>query len=124
MATSIAALKATPYSVIYSMTSDDGTEATVPWAALNADLVPGPLKSLLAKLNAGSKLDHLNLNAAGPGIESKGLARIRHLDAFNAGPFIGPANKKIVWTANGLTVKVTTGENDLFEIRLAHSRER
>jgi hypothetical protein len=124
MATALTFRNASPYSLVYSMTSTDGAATPIAAATLIGDTVPGPLRALLTQFDAGGKLDHLNLEAAGPGIESMGRVRIRHEAEAIAGVQTQAALRHIFWTAHGLSIQATAGSNNMIEIRLAHSMER
>jgi hypothetical protein len=115
--------KATPHSLSYQLDGTDGGGASYTGAILIDHCVPGPLRALLVKFNAANKLDHLNLNAAGPGLESRGLVRIRSVDGI-AGVQTPPATKTIVWGTNSLDVTATAASTSQIEIRLTHSRDR
>ena len=121
MATAIALESATPYSLTYTMTGD-GVAGARTGAQLIGDCVPGPLRALLVKFNAAGKLDHLNLDATGPGIESIGLVRIRHVDG-NLDPQTLPMTETIAWAANQLDFTAAASVSQI-EIRFQHSRER
>lgn len=122
MATTIALERATPYSLTYTMTGD-GVAGARTGADLIADCVPGPLRALLVKFNAASKLDHLNVDAAGPGLESRGLVRIRFVDG-NTDVQTLPAIQTISWAAGQLNFTATAQSLCQIEIRFQHSRER
>lgn len=123
MATTLTLMKATPHSLAYQLDGDNG--APTPYAAtvLIGHCVPGPLRTLLVKYNAANKLDHLNLDATGPGLESLGLVRIRSVDGIG-GQQTPPTTKTIVWGANTLDVTAFAGSRSQIEIRLTHSRDR
>jgi hypothetical protein len=123
MATSLTLTKATPYSLTYQLDGDNGAGAQYAATILIGHCVPGPLRALLVKYNAANKLDHLNLNAAGPGLESRGLVRIRSVDGI-AGAQTPPASKTITWGTNTLDVTAFAGSTSQIEIRLANSIER
>lgn len=123
MATTLTRINATPYSLLYQLDGDNGAQGSRTGAQLVGDCVPGPLRALLAQFNAGNKLDHLNISAAGPGIESMGRARIRYLESHANGQ-THPAARTLTWTANGITMQATAASRCQIEIRLANSVER
>jgi hypothetical protein len=118
MATTISFTRTSPYSAAFTLSSDNGAPTAYPWASLNAGLADGPLKVLLAKLNAASALSTLN----GGGSNSR-LVRMRHIEGI-AALQTTPGARTITWTANGLTVTATAGSTHQLEMRLADSPER
>jgi hypothetical protein len=116
MATSISGIAATPYSLSFSL-NGDGFAGQVLWAALDAMLVDGPLRVLLAKLNAAGALTALNADGA-----HAQLVRIRRIDGVGA-PQLDPTDRQIVWAAGALNVAADAGSIH-YEMRLAQSEER
>lgn len=120
MATLLTVRKTTPHSTTLTLVGDDGAPANYPYTVLVATsaFANGPLKTLLAKLNAANALATLNTN----GTRSR-LVRIRRVEGA-AGAQTPPLTKRIAWTANGLDVAATAASVSQIEIRLADSPER
>ncbi len=108
-----------PYHTSYTLTGGDGAANPLDYTVdLAATFLPGPLKTLLAKLNASGSLDHLNTGNA----QSR-LVTIRRIEGATAAQ-TAPLTKDLHWTANGLSVQAAAGSVCEIEIRLAQSAER
>lgn len=123
MATQATFVKATPYSVVYQLTADDGNPGAIDFSdgPTLARLAPGPLKAEITK-RLGT-LDTLNLN------NDSARVRIYFVSGVNLLVPI-PATITVVWATTGLAVTLpATGIETpvwtaFFEIRFIHSKKR
>lgn len=107
---------ATPYSVSYIISGDNGGAAIYPTASLLADTVAGALQSEIAALTG--QLDKLNAGAA-----DHGKIRIRLVTGV-ASANVVPVATTIKWVATGLSAQVTAASAVAIEIRLIHGLEK
>jgi hypothetical protein len=110
--------KATPYSLVYKITGG-ATQGNLPAATMLTDAVPGPLETLIRKLNATNKLNYLNLDAA---LSSR--VRVRLVTGINFAQTLPPTAINVQWWTNGMTADVPAASQLFVEIRFAQSVER
>lgn len=119
MATTLTLTTATPYSAAYRLLGDTGAPATYDWKTqLASSFKPGPLKTLLTKLDAANALASLNFDQS-----RSGRVRIRHVEGALA-PQTSPGTRTVVWNANSLDVTAAAGSTSELEIRFEHSFKR
>jgi hypothetical protein len=114
MATSWSLEQATPHSLAFIVTGGAGPDTKTPQSAT----VPGPLRTLLRKLDAAGTMDQLNLDGA-----LNGRVRIRHIEGSSLAQRT-PTTRTFTWNAHDLTIDAPPNSVSQIEIRFEHSFKR